>query len=257
MLRRLALLALLLAAPAVAHASRVKDTARGRDSGKGKLFKPRKEAKAPPAVELHHLSTGEHFILRPDARGTLGKQQLKGLRHFLRCHHTGREHAMNAHLAELLYKTAHHFGDRTITVIAGYRAPKVAKEKGNPKSPHKRGVACDFRIAGVDNETLRDYLRNTYHGVGVGFYPNSGFVHLDVDRKQNAFWIDYSSPGERADYSRQPDDDIRSGRVAERARPASPASAENTDGVEPGDDDAPFADDPGLTGLLVPPPPAP
>lgn len=250
MLRRLAVLALVLAAPTLAHASRVKDAGRGARSASAK----KATKKAQPAVEMHHLSTGEHFTLRPDPGGSLGKKQLKGLRHFLRCHHTGREHAMNSHLAELLYKTARHFGDREITVIAGYRAPRVAREKGNPRSPHKRGVACDFRIAGVDNQTLRDYLRNTFHGVGVGYYPNSGFIHLDVDRKQNAFWIDYSAPGERAEYSRSPDEDLRTGRVDERRRPA-PGAAELPEGVEPGEDDAPFADDPGLAGMLVPPPP--
>ena len=100
-----------------------------------------------------------------------------------------------------------------ILVIAGYRAPKVARKKGNPKSPHKRGVACDFRVAGASNSDLRDYLRATWGDVGVGFYPNSGFIHVDVGRKQSAFWIDYSGPGESPLYSDNPSEDLRSGRA--------------------------------------------
>ena len=108
---------------------------------------------------------------------------------------------MSERLARLLYAVSKHFDFARLEVVAGYRAPRIALEKGNPKSPHKQGLACDFRIAGVTNETLRDYA-HTLPRVGVGYYPNSGFVHLDSREKKSAFWIDYSRPGERAQYSR-------------------------------------------------------
>jgi hypothetical protein len=38
-----------------------------------------------------------------------------------------------------------------------------------------------------------------FKNVGVGFYPNSLFVHFDV-REKNAYWIDLSSPGRRPSY---------------------------------------------------------
>jgi uncharacterized protein YcbK (DUF882 family) len=187
------------------------------DAGRERT-RSRPHARTLPAVEMQHLTTHESFVLRPDENGRLGGKRLRGLKHFLRCHHTGREHAMAPRLAELLYATAHHFGDRPITVVAGYRAPKVARKKGNTRSPHKKGVACDFRVDGVKVTEVRDYVRRAFQGVGVGYYPNSGFIHLDVGRKQSAFWIDYSGPGERADYSADPDGDIRNG-VADPAPP--------------------------------------
>jgi hypothetical protein len=115
---------------------------------------------------------------------------------------------MAKRLAELLYQTAEHFEYKKILVVAGYRAPRVAREKGNPKSPHKKGVACDFRVDGVENTQLRDFVRAAFDKVGVGYYPNSDFVHLDVGRKLSAFWIDYSKPGERAKYSKTPAEDL-------------------------------------------------
>lgn len=161
-----------------------------------------KPASRYPPVVLYQLNTHERFRLRPDARGRLDAQRLHGLRHFLRCHHTGREHAIAPRLARLLYATARHFGGRVVTVIAGYRAPRVARAKGNPRSHHKQGRACDFRIDGVDETALRDYLRAAFNGVGVGYYPNAHFVHLDVGRPRSAYWVDYSRPGEPALYTR-------------------------------------------------------
>ena len=60
---------------------------------------------------------------------------------------------------------------------------------------------------------LRDYLRRNFQKVGVGYYPNSSFVHLDVRKDRSAFWIDYSGPGERAVYSQAPAQDLKTGRA--------------------------------------------
>jgi uncharacterized protein YcbK (DUF882 family) len=164
----------------------------------------------PPAAEMFALNTRETFKIQPDAKGRITQKTLHGWNRFLRCHHTGRVHSMSTRLAQLIYDVDKHFGFKRILVVAGYRAPRIAREKGNPKSPHKKGVACDFRIEGVANTELRDFER-TLARVGVGYYPNSEFVHLDVDplrNKHSAFWIDYSKPGERAKYSRNPQGDL-------------------------------------------------
>lgn len=155
----------------------------------------------PPAIELEHVSTHQTLLLRPVANGGFGRKQMQAVSSFLRCHHTGRRHAMSERLVNILYQVARHYHNAKLHIVAGYRAPKIARQKGNPKSPHKQGVACDFQVDGVPIETVRDFLRNTYAHIGVGYYPNSGFVHLDVGRKKNAFWVDYSGPGEKARYA--------------------------------------------------------
>jgi uncharacterized protein YcbK (DUF882 family) len=174
--------------------------------------RPAKSKKRPPPVVLLALNTKETFTLRPDEQGGFSKRALRGWNRFLRCHHTGRSHTMSTRLAKLLYETGRHFAGR-IQIVAGYRAPRVAREKGNSKSPHKRGLAADFRVEGVSTTALRDFVRARFAKVGVGYYPNSDFVHLDVRQKMSAFWIDYSGPGERARYSEDPDDDVRAERI--------------------------------------------
>jgi len=171
-----------------------------------------------PPVDLFQVNTKESFSLRfADERGRPIQGWQKRFQRFMRCHHTNTQHRIDPRLPRLMYQTGRHFAGHRLEVFSGYRNPKVAR---NPRSPHKLGLACDFRIAGVANATLRDFLRRTLNHVGVGYYPNSSFVHLDVRKGPSAFWIDYSGPGESAAYSGNAHDDLRTGRV-DWYRPAS------------------------------------
>ena len=137
---------------------------------------------------------------------------------------------MDGRLPHMLYEVGRHFEGHRLEVVSGYRHPSVAR---NPKSPHKKGLACDFRVVGIPNTVLRDYLRKTFAHAGVGYYPNSVFVHLDNRRNgPSAFWIDYSGPGQTPVYSQHPREDLRDG-VAEHT----PPPGANGDGHAEGADD--------------------
>ena len=162
-------------------------------------------------VEMFHVNTREVVQLRiADSRGRAIKGANKRYDKFFRCHHTNHQHKMDSRLVRLLYEVGRHYDGRRIEVVSGYRDPGVAK---NPKSPHKLGLACDFRVVGIRNQDLRDYLRKSYDHVGVGYYPNSSFVHLDVRTGSSAFWIDYSAPGSNSLYSENPVADLKTGRA--------------------------------------------
>jgi uncharacterized protein YcbK (DUF882 family) len=181
---------------------------------------PRNQAAARPKnapVMLEHVNRHEAMSLRlRDGEGRPVKGIQKRFDRFLRCHHTNVQHAMSPRLMRLMYQTGRHWPGHRLEVVAGYRHPEVAK---NPHSPHMKGLACDFRVEGVKNTKLRDYLRRNFQKVGVGYYPNSTFVHLDVRKDKSAFWIDYSGPGDRAMYSENPGGDLKSGR-AEKFHPS-------------------------------------
>ncbi len=100
-----------------------------------------------------------------------------------------KDFRMNDRLLALLAQVSDHFGGRPLRVVSGYRTTSWVEE-----SKHPLGRACDFVVLGVPNKVLRDYLR-TLDSVGVGYYPNSTFVHLDV-RDRNTYWVDYAGPGE-------------------------------------------------------------
>ena len=66
----------------------------------------------------------------------------------------------------------------------------------------------------MSREALRTFAR-TIDETGVGYYPNSVFVHVDV-RDRRAYWVDRSGPGERADYGRWPPPDREAREARER-----------------------------------------
>jgi uncharacterized protein YcbK (DUF882 family) len=213
MIRKLATPALLTALLALASARAAagsKPSSRpATHGGKARARGPRVSKNAP--VVLYAVNHRETLPLKlRDAHGRPVKGLQRRFDHFLRCHHTNVQHKMDPRLMKLLFQTGHHWPGRRLEIVSGYRHPSVAK---NPHSPHMKGLACDFRVEGVKTADLRDYLRRTFDKVGVGYYPNSSFVHLDVRKDRSAFWIDYSGPGERAISSPTPDQDLRTGRA--------------------------------------------
>ena len=118
----------------------------------------------------------------------------KSLSETLSSWRTGKSMAIDERLIGLIADVSDEFGGRPIRIVSGYREHSFA-----PDSKHKVGQAFDFSIPGVPNEVLRDYLRSLPN-VGVGFYPNSTHVHLDV-RERPTYWVDYSRPGEHPLYS--------------------------------------------------------
>ena len=99
-------------------------------------------------------------------------------------------------LLSRLQRVANHFPGKTIEIVSGHRPD------ARDTSRHHHGRALDMRVAGVSREVLRDFLR-TFPETGVGYYPNSYFVHMDV-RDDKGYWVDRSGPGEAPDYGPWP-----------------------------------------------------
>ncbi len=76
-------------------------------------------------------------------------------------------------------------GSRPLEVICGYRSPETNARLAavNPgvarNSFHVRGQACDIRMPGVEIGRLHEAALALRAG-GVGYYPRSGFIHVDT-----------------------------------------------------------------------------
>ena len=108
----------------------------------------------------------------------------------------GKIRLLHPRLIKLVGAVAEHFPGRTIEIVSGFRPHR----RGRRRSQHSKARALDLRVRGVENLELYNYL-TTFPKVGVGYYPNSTFVHLDV-RDRKYLWTDVSAPGEPARYVR-------------------------------------------------------
>jgi Bacterial protein of unknown function (DUF882) len=104
---------------------------------------------------------------------------------------------IDARLVERLELFADHFRKEGETP----RIVLVAPKSRSAGSYHASGRAIDFRVDGTDNDALVAFCKKV-QDTGCGYYPNGGFVHMDV-RDAGAghvAWIDVSKPGESPKY---------------------------------------------------------
>ncbi len=143
---------------------------------------------APRRGHLELASYNEHYRGQTfDKKGRLLPAAFEGVSRVLAA--TGSRPKLDPRLVKLLVGVSDTFGGRPVRIVSGYRTTSYFQD-----SRHKLSKAVDFSIPGVPNRVIRDYLR-TLSNVGVGYYPNSSFVHLDV-REYAAYWVDYAGPGE-------------------------------------------------------------
>jgi uncharacterized protein YcbK (DUF882 family) len=120
------------------------------------------------------------------AKGKYRPEGLHEIDRILRDHRTGEVHAMDERLLDLLFALQSRTGRRDkFHVISGYRSPATnamlnARSPGVAKhSYHMQGMAIDIRLPGYDLNKLHQAALALKAG-GVGCYPASNFIHVDV-----------------------------------------------------------------------------
>jgi len=134
------------------------------------------EIVSPVAVNLfdeNEHQTGTIAIWRDGSTDAATKTIVKKLFH---CRKTYRQKLMAQKTLAMLADISDHYPGKVIEYVSAYRAGGSE----SPTSPHRAGTALDFRIRGVALSAIRDYVWKTYSDVGVGWYPQEQFVHIDT-----------------------------------------------------------------------------
>lgn len=146
-----------------------------------------------PAAEhrlrLFHTHTNEHLDIVYRRGDVYLTEALSRLDRFLRDHRTGDVHHFDPRLFDLLSDLTRTTGraDREIHVICGYRTPwsneflRTHSSGVALHSLHMEAEAIDIRLPGVKTAEVRKQALELGRG-GVGFYPRSDFIHVDVGR---------------------------------------------------------------------------
>jgi uncharacterized protein YcbK (DUF882 family) len=140
-----------------------------------------------PMLTLTTINHGETLTMAADGDdGGFASADLDRAAHLVRAA-TGDEHPLDPRTLGLVYRIQTHFAVPEIRIVSGYRVPKPGSH-----SNHGKGRAMDMVVPGVPDEEVARFAREMGF-VGVGVYPTSQFVHVDV-RPRSYFWVDFSGP---------------------------------------------------------------
>jgi uncharacterized protein YcbK (DUF882 family) len=173
-------------------------TLRGGIAARGALLHPgilpAEDAEIPDdgrkyELRLHHLHSGETLDVVYRIGDTYLPGAIEELDHFLRDSRTQDEKAYDPSEFDLLHNLMTRLGkpQGMIDIVCGYRTPQSNEflrtrgpDTGVAKnSQHVQARAIDIRVPGVRTRRLRDAALSLQAG-GVGYYPRSQFVHVDV-----------------------------------------------------------------------------
>ena len=139
-------------------------------------------------IAFRNLHTGEFVEVVYWARGGFDADGLRRIAWVLRDHRTDEMHEIDRRLLDVLVALRTRLGTREpFDVISGYRSPAtntwlrrvttgVARD-----SLHRLGQAIDVRLPDQPLPAVREAAESLRVG-GVGYYPRSEFVHVDVGR---------------------------------------------------------------------------
>jgi uncharacterized protein YcbK (DUF882 family) len=143
----------------------------------------------PYQLKMFNLHTGESLNVVYRIGNTYLPDALEKLNYFLRDHYTQDVSNYDPKEFDVLHAMMARLGkmDGVIDIVCGYRTPETnqALRQNSPQtgvaehSQHMEGHAIDLRVPGVTTAKLRDAALSLGAG-GVGYYPVSQFVHVDV-----------------------------------------------------------------------------
>ena len=136
-----------------------------------------------------HTHTGEKERVTYWRDGEYLTNNLEAIDHLMRDHRSGERIEMDRELLDMLYALQRRVGMESgeFEIISAYRSPvtnEMLRGKSNgvaKRSLHMQGKAIDIRLCGCDLKTLRNNAIALKAG-GVGYYPKSGFIHVDTGR---------------------------------------------------------------------------
>ena len=139
-------------------------------------------------LRLYNTHTGESLRTVFWAEGQFVPDAMADINKLLRDHRNNQVAQMDPKLLFLLDQVSNAVGgDSAVHIISGYRSPasnQLLAETTNgvaKHSMHLDGKAIDVRIPGRDLASLHKAALHAGGG-GVGYYPDSQFVHMDTGR---------------------------------------------------------------------------
>ena len=143
-------------------------------------------------LKFYNLHTGESLSTTYCEKGCYVDGALKQINYILRDFRANEIKPIDPRLLDLLYTINRRlYTPEPFDIISGYRSPATnamlaGRSEGVARhSMHIQGKAADIRVPGRPLGEVWRAAIGLWSG-GVGFYPRSDFVHVDVGRVR--FW---------------------------------------------------------------------
>ena len=143
-------------------------------------------ASSEKSLSLYNPITKESLNTVYWSNGQYVKKALSEINHIMRDQRTGEVKPIDTSLLDLLHATGMNLkAKEPFHIISGYRSRKTNEllrrrcKNVARNSFHIQGKAADIRVPGSRTLSLRRVVINLRSG-GVGYYPRSGFIHVDV-----------------------------------------------------------------------------
>ena len=140
------------------------------------------------SLSLYNTHTEEYLETVYWKEGQYLDEPLAEIDYIMRDHRTGEIKSIDPRLLDLLDSIKKKVGvKQPFHIISGYRSPETnailrKRDKGVAcKSLHMKGEAVDIRLPDMELSTLREVTMGLRRG-GVGYYPKSDFIHVDLGR---------------------------------------------------------------------------
>ncbi len=140
----------------------------------------------PRFAHVHNLHTGESLRAVYYENGRYVPDAMSELMKVLRDWRSGEQHLMDPRLFDVMHALRGKLDTSApYQIISGYRSARtnaLMHERSHgvaQNSQHVQGKASDVRLEGVALHHLRAAAADLGAG-GVGYYPVSNFVHVDV-----------------------------------------------------------------------------
>ena len=136
-------------------------------------------------LSLFNTHTNENLAVSYCRNGSYCSKGLAQINQIMRDHRSGDVRAINTKLLDILCTLAHRLNQPgPFHIISGYRSQATnallrKRSRGVARrSFHTQGMAIDIRIPSLQTRLLHTEALKLNAG-GVGYYPESDFIHLD------------------------------------------------------------------------------
>jgi uncharacterized protein YcbK (DUF882 family) len=143
------------------------------------LAVPVEPVTAPPPVHVVLTRGAQRLELDLPIDGRVSAETSDEIARIMQDPLSGRTRRIAAGTLALLADVAARYPGHEIEVISAVRSEPDRTRDGIPHSRHWDGRAIDLQVRGAKLSNVRDVMWKTHRHIGLGWYPEAGFIHLD------------------------------------------------------------------------------